>query len=50
MWTILTNPIVSHLVAALVGAAGAWWATHRTILTTVATAIEGAVTALKKSV
>jgi hypothetical protein len=50
MWTVISNPIVSHLLAALVGAAGAWYATHRSMLATAGVAIEAAFTSAKSAV
>lgn len=39
MWTLISNPIVSHLLTAFLGAGGAWYATHRTAAKTAAAAI-----------
>lgn len=47
MWAILSNTVTTHLATGLIGAAAAWYATHRTIAKTIEAAIASAVTALK---
>ncbi len=47
MFSLLTNPIVSHLLAACIGAGGAWYATHRTAVAVAAAAIKSDVAAVK---
>jgi hypothetical protein len=47
MWTVISNPIVSHVLAALVGGGAAWYAGHRTAAKSIETAISATVTALK---
>ena len=46
MWTIVSNPISTHLLAAFLGAAGAWWATHKTAVKAAETAVATATTAV----
>lgn len=50
MWSIIANPIVTHLLAAFLGAAGAWYATHRTAAKAAETAVANAVTAVTGAV
>ncbi len=50
MFSLLTTPIVSHLVAAGLGAAGAWYATHRTAVKTALAAAEAAAKAVAAKV
>ena len=50
MWSIIANPIVSHLLAAFLGAAAAWYATHRSILATAKVAIEASFDAAKTAI
>jgi hypothetical protein len=48
MWSIISNPVVTHLTTALIGAAVAWYMGHRTASKAIETAITAAVAALKK--
>jgi hypothetical protein len=46
MWSLLTNPIITHLLSLAAGAGGAWYLTHKTAAHTAGVAIESAVKAV----
>jgi hypothetical protein len=40
MWDLVSNPVITHLAAFGIGAALAWYATHKTAVQAVAAAVK----------